>query len=158
MKNQEKKKITAFFTRKEITRKDPEINNTKSKPPENQPVNPDKTKPKASKSNTKKKKIEEEKKKARGYWLKLAETKTKQEDIKSKVKKPPDMTRLEQAHCKVIRCESGDNPCTPVQPWASSSKFPEVSNLRQVLYESEISKQIALGTKVTRKSVKGRKI
>ena len=94
--------------------------------------------------------MEEEKKKARGYWIKLAETKKKQEENK----KPPDLEVIEQAHCNSRRSECGDNPCTPVQAGTSGSIL-ENSNPRHVLCESETSKKITLGIELTEKVIKG---
>ena len=73
--------------------------------------------------------MEEEKKKARGYWLRLAEKQRKQEEIKCEVKKPPNSTSLEQAHCKGLCSESIEIPCTPVQPRTRGLIILEVSNL-----------------------------
>ena len=84
----------------------------------------------------------------------MAESKKKQEEIKCEIKKPPDLERLEQAHCKGQHSESRENPCTPVQPGTSGS-FLERSNPRHVLCESEISKKITLGTNLTGKVIKG---
>ena len=153
---EEKKKITSFFKRKENNIQDQKSNNTTVKPTNKQPVNENlrKVKPKIPKVTSRKANMEEEKKKARGYWIKLAETKKKQEEMKCENKKPPDLKGIEQAHCKSQRSESGDNPCTPVQPGTSGSIL-EHSNLRHVLCESEINKKITLGIELTGKVING---